>query len=63
MYNRTAKGINAQVWQSLMEPTDWKEVKRVIDGNSPNKSAGWDGVSSDLVYNLNQHNVSERCIS
>ena len=49
MYNRQAKGIKEETWSSLMGPTDWKEVRDVIASNGSEKSAGWDGVSCDLV--------------
>ena len=49
MYNRQAKGIDADTWSDLMKPTDWKEVRNVINENGSEKSAGWDGVNCDLV--------------
>ena len=49
MYNRQAKSVDQGTWRDLMSPATWKEVKEVIDSNGTNKSAGWDGVTSDLV--------------
>jgi len=41
-----------------MALSDWKEVHAIITSNGINKSAGWDGVTCDLVELLNG-----RCIS
>jgi len=49
MYNRGAKGISLDTWSGLMDPTDWKEVRRIIGSNGSRKSAGYDGVNCDLV--------------
>jgi len=49
MYNRQAKNIPSQTWSELMTASDWKEVLSVIMSNGINKSAGWDGVTCDLV--------------
>ena len=49
MYNRGAKGISLDTWSGLMDPTDWKEIRRIIVSNGSQKSAGYDGVNCDLV--------------
>jgi hypothetical protein len=50
MYNRQAKKISSQIWTGLMAQSDWKEIRSTIVSNGTEKSAGWDGVSCDLVY-------------
>jgi hypothetical protein len=49
MYDRNAKKINADIWKSLMKPTDWTEVRNTICESDSGKAAGYDGVASDLV--------------
>jgi len=31
MYNRNAKGIDAEIWSDLMKPCSWKEVLKIAD--------------------------------
>src|SRR5689334_5045334 len=59
MYNRQAKGICERTWEGVMEQTDWKEVRAVIASNGKDKSAGWDGVTCDLITLHSEDSVTQ----
>ena len=54
LYHRGAKGVNERVWMDLVNETKWKDVLHVILSNGHGKSAGYDGVSCDLVCLLSE---------
>ena len=49
MYNRNAKKIHSGIWKDLLVPVEWREVLTTIRQSEPEKAAGYDGVSSDLI--------------
>lgn len=59
MYNRKAKGIDSKVWSELMNPTSATEVRTIIQGSAKDKSAGYDGVSIDLIAMLIEDGEAE----
>ena len=59
MYNRNAKGIDAEIWSDLMKPCSWKEVLKIVLDGGTNKAAGVDGVNSDLVRLLVEDSLLE----
>ena len=59
MYHRGAKKIDSKVWESLMGPVEWKEVLDTINESKPQKAAGYDGVSSDLILLLTEDSKTE----
>ena len=46
--------MNENVWMGLMNETNWKDVLHVILSNGHGKSAGYDGVTCDLVCLLSE---------
>jgi hypothetical protein len=59
MYERNAKGIDGDMWTTLMKPTNWNEVREVISESEKEKAAGYDGVCIDLIKLLTEDSTNE----